>query len=114
MNLPEEAMLLQSRNAVASLVSMREGASAAAGDAALVETDFARLGYSGLDVLRQLLSSPSDLPIVVTFGRGAGSEAGQVPGISTVARRPGSLGEFRGAVQRMRNTGGRMYLSLGV
>lgn len=114
MNFPENPKLLEPRRAVASLVAMREGAIAPAGDAALVETDFAKLGYSGLDVLRQLLAAPTDLPIVVTFGKVAGDEHGPVAGISTVVRTPESLGEFRTAVRRMRNAGDRMYLSVGV
>ncbi|MBS0336911.1 MAG: hypothetical protein JSS40_08920 [Proteobacteria bacterium] len=114
MNFPEKPELLEQRSAVASLVAMREGALAPAGDAALVETDFAPQGFSGLEVLRELLSAPVDLPIVVTFGRAISVEAGTAPEVRTMMRRPAGLGDFRSAIQRMGNAGGRMYLSVGV
>ena len=79
-----------------------------------METDFAGLGFSGLEVLRELLSAPVDLPIVVTFGRAVADETGPAPEVRTMMRRPGSLGDFCSTIRRMRNAGDGMYLSVGV
>ena len=116
MDHPQKPALIEARRATASLVAMRDGGNAPAGDASLVETDFARLGYSSAEVLHELLRVPMDFPIVVTF-RSAGPTAGAPGpscGVNSVQHRPGSLAEFNAKVRRMRNTGGHMYLSLGV
>ena len=113
-NCPEMPGLFVPRKAVAALVGMRGGAMAAAGDAALVETDFARLGCSGLDALRRLLAAPTDLPIVVTFAATASRAVCSTPDIRTVVRKPASAAEFRKSVISMRNACDQMYLSIGV
>lgn len=114
MECPEKPGLLEPRKAVATLVGMRADEIAAAGDAALVETDFARLGCSSMDALRQLLAVPTNLPIVVTFAAASGRGPGLAPSVTTMVRKPGSAAEFRGAVNNMRNACDQMYLSIGV
>ena len=99
---------------MASLVAMRAGTLERAGDATLVETDFARLGVSGLDVLRELLAAGSAFPIVVTFGESIGNPREHGRSTSPLVRRPRSLDGFCGAIRRMRNADDRMYLSVGV
>ncbi len=114
MECPEKPGLLEARKAVAALVGMRSDEMAAAGDAALVETDFSRLGCSSMDALRQLLAVPTDLPIVVTFAAASGRGPDLAPGVRTMVRKPGNAAEFRGAVNSMRNACDQMYLSIGV
>ena len=106
--------LIHSRRALVALVVMRAGQAAPAGDAAIVEADFARMGFSGMDVVREMLALGSGFPIVVTSAAGFPVASDARQGVRNVVHNSPSLGEFCDAVRRMRNTGADMYLSVGV
>ena len=108
--------LITAPRAGAALVVMRGGPAAAAGDAALVESNFSARGYSGMDVLKKMLAAGCELPIVVTSGgaRANAQRCSSPAEIISLVHRPADLLAFCESVRRMPGSADEMYLSVGV
>ena len=101
-----------SRGAVAALVAMSGAAADPGDDLELCVADFARFGFTGLEALGELLAIRAGVPIAISTRKPAGKA--DPSAVRCMVRRPGNSDEFRVTVQRLRRTGGAMYLRLEI